>query len=182
MVNRFAVFKSDIFSGVTPLCSFGIFVWFAYLEIGSIKWINNIAGTTFGAYLIHDADISRALMWHIILRVDTVQYAGDSFPIYATLSIGGVFCCCSWIDLGRKKWIEPWATERFQGLMKRAKCLMCEWMMVDWNQLWVFWGLLWEWAWAQIYCRNTDGFQCLIYIRGLAGCPLSCQEPLFWQN
>lgn len=101
-------------------------VWFASLDIGSIKWINNIAGTTFGVYLIHDADISRALIWHTILRVDTVQYTSTLFPIYAILSIVGVFCCCSLIDLGRKKWIEPWATERFQGLMKRAKYLLCE--------------------------------------------------------
>lgn len=58
MVNGIQI---KYFFGVTPICAFGIFVWFASLDIGSIKWINVIAGTTFGVYLIHDADILRTL-------------------------------------------------------------------------------------------------------------------------
>lgn len=108
---------------VTPLGSLGIFLLFAFSDIGSIKWINRIGGTTFGVYLIHDAGIARTLIWHTILQVDTIQYASSLFPIYAILSIVGVFCCCSLIDLGRKMWVEPWMTEQFRGLMKHVKSL-----------------------------------------------------------
>lgn len=119
------VLGQALFSVVTPFCAWGIFVWFVSWNIGSIKWINRIAGTTFGVYLIHDSYITRTLIWHTILRVDTVQYASPLFPVYAILSIGGVFCGCSLIDLCRQKWAEPWMTERFRSLMKRAKHLLC---------------------------------------------------------
>lgn len=129
MVNCFAVFKSDFFPRVASICAFGIFVWFVSLDIGSIKRINVITGTTFGVYLIYNADISRTLIWYTLLQVDMVQYVCDLFPIYAMLSIVGVFYCCLLLfadGFGREKWIEPWAMECFWGLMKRVKCLVCE--------------------------------------------------------
>lgn len=109
------------FSIVVPLCAICLFRFFEYWNIGCIKWINIIAGTTFGIYLIHDSYISRSLIWYTILQVDTVLYASPFFPLYAVLGILGVFTGCALIDLGRQRWVEPWMTKRFQSLVNHMK-------------------------------------------------------------
>lgn len=69
-------------------------------------WVNKIAGTVPGIYLIHDNALMRELIWnHIFPNLDMI-----SSPWYV-LFYGGkvlaVFAVCSGIDLMRKRWIEP---------------------------------------------------------------------------
>ena len=87
------------------ICSISIFVLFLSFEFEN-KFVNNIAKTTFGVYLIHDSVFARSFIWHGILKVDTVLYKSGLFPVYAMCSIVAVFIICSFIDMIRLKFIE----------------------------------------------------------------------------
>lgn len=87
------------------ICSISIFVLFLSFEFEN-KFVNNIAKTTFGVYLIHDSVFARSFIWHGILKVDTVLYKSGLFPVYAMCSIVAVFIICSFVDMIRLKFIE----------------------------------------------------------------------------
>lgn len=87
------------------ICSISIFVLFLSFEFEN-KFVNNIAKTTFGVYLIHDSVFVRSFIWHGILKVDTVLYKSGLFPVYAMCSIVAVFIICSFVDMIRLKFIE----------------------------------------------------------------------------
>ena len=88
------------------ICSVSIFLLFLSLDFNN-NFINKVAKTTFGIYLIHDSIFARSFIWHGILKVDTFWYNKVLFPIYAIAIVVLVFCVCCIIDAFRIKFIEP---------------------------------------------------------------------------
>lgn len=74
-----------------------IFVGFLKLNIGHNKFINNIAGTTFGIYLLHDNKYIRPLLWKKTFKAEL--YINSSNLILCSITIIViVFIGCSIIE------------------------------------------------------------------------------------
>jgi len=87
------------------LVALNLFMLFASINIGQIKWINVMASATFGIYLIHDNAYVSAWLWGELVK--PAQYQ-DS-PLLIPYSIGitlAVFIACGAIELIRKYTLE----------------------------------------------------------------------------
>lgn len=91
------------------ISDFSIFVWTISLNLFLFtlqnpikynKWINLIASSTFGIYLIHDNDLVRMFLWSNIFH--GAQF-GDSpfFIVYSLYAILTVFVVCMFVELFR---------------------------------------------------------------------------------
>lgn len=79
------------------LCSLCLFLIAKNTPVFCSHWINQIAASMFGIYLIHDNPILRPLLWQHLLR--NYAYSNSPFLIhYAMLAICGVFVVCTIID------------------------------------------------------------------------------------
>ena len=106
------------------LCSITIFEVFHQLPLKNHKWINLVASTTFGIYLIHDNMYVRSFLWLDLFKNGTF-YLRKSLPLHALCSIVLVFIGCFIIELIRKKTLEkaywsliekvPYVLKRFQN-------------------------------------------------------------------
>ena len=45
--------------------SIGLFLWFKNMDMPVLKWVNALAGSTFGVYLIHDQPLLRNTIWRV---------------------------------------------------------------------------------------------------------------------
>ncbi len=87
------------------LCSITLFLWFKNMTINSNKYINIIASSMFGVYLIHDNNVVRPLLWIDIFKNKSFFYS-DYLIIHATISILLVFLCCIILDQIKKHLLE----------------------------------------------------------------------------
>lgn len=70
-----------VFSGfIVPACGVTLFLFLSSIRMTHHKWINVLASTTFGIYLLHDSDISRVLIWRDLLNLDVTSYQSRQFP------------------------------------------------------------------------------------------------------
>lgn len=74
-----------------------LFAGFRDLKIGYSKWINLIAKSTLGVYLIHDHAAMRIVIWNELIHA-TTYFDSRMFPLYAIASIVIVFCGSALID------------------------------------------------------------------------------------
>ena len=82
------------------------FSFFRQLKLGYHKWINTIASTTFGVFLIHaNSDTMRTWLWSDTLK-NASMYSSQWWFAHALLSVLAVFCVCSFLDYLRIKLIE----------------------------------------------------------------------------
>lgn len=105
--NNYLMWELIITALIVPICACIWFYLFVNLDIGANRFINNVASTTLGIYLIHESTIGRPLIWYNIFNVDTVQYKSALFPIYSIITVICVFVMCSFIDGLRLRYIEP---------------------------------------------------------------------------
>ena len=89
----------------TVVCSFMIFCCFRKIHIPYNKFINTIAGTTFGVYLIHENSVLKHYVWHKIFKMDSYVTTPD-FIWYLPVAIIAVFAVCSIIEYLRQILIE----------------------------------------------------------------------------
>lgn len=87
------------------LCSIFVFSFFKNLEIKKNKFINTIASTTFGVYLIHENPLLRKFIWHGIFKFDFFMDS-NYLLFYMIFASVVTFLCCSIIDFLRQKLIE----------------------------------------------------------------------------
>lgn len=87
------------------LVSISCFMVFATLKMNYHKWINVIASTTFGIYLIHDDPMIRQRLWIYLFKNADYQDSILLIP-YSIISVALVFIVCSLIDLLRQFVIE----------------------------------------------------------------------------
>ena len=109
--QRWAIFLSyeRYFYGqekvTTLLISLCLFMFFVSLKINNHKWINLVASTTFGVYLIHEHSIIRQFLWVEIFQ--NAQYQSDLFLIpYSIIVVTIVYVACAFIDFLRQYFIE----------------------------------------------------------------------------
>ena len=97
--------KATYFFGTQKLplvaLSVSIFLLFKDIDIKTNKYINAVASTTFGIYLLHDYSDMRDIIWNRIFRVSNFQNSG-ALLIYGAFCIIAVFVVCSAIEYIRK--------------------------------------------------------------------------------
>lgn len=100
VISYLSLYKESPFQ---LLGAIGLFVLFANIKMRPSKWVNRIAATTFGVYLIHDNPLLRPHLWQDVLH--TSQFYGSSFlGLHMIVSIAVVFLICSLVD-GLRRWI-----------------------------------------------------------------------------
>lgn len=95
-----------------------LFTTFRNLNIGYSKFINLVAKTTFGVLMIHaNGDAWRTFMWRDLLHVDS-SASLSAFPLIgrSIVIVGGVFICCSLLDIIRIYLIERPTFEHFDRI------------------------------------------------------------------
>ncbi|HJI74581.1 MAG TPA: acyltransferase family protein [Veillonellaceae bacterium] len=116
ILNRpdFIISKTSLYFGEVvgiPLATI-MFLTFTTMKMRYNKYINVLAGTVLGVYLIHDNDFfMRRIIWdHIFPNLNYIT--SDYYLLFWAAKILGVFIVCSAIDFLRGKYIEP-HIERF---------------------------------------------------------------------
>lgn len=98
--NRFAVHALTLFQQ-NRLAAFSLsvllFLFFLTMQLGSHKWLNTIASTTFGIYLLHDHPFSRQLLWKELFKNSTFA-TKPILIVYSILAVVAVFAICGVID------------------------------------------------------------------------------------
>ena len=89
------------------LCAWCVFHLFEEMRTDCKPAVNRTAATTFGIYLIHDSLIIRPLLWYGWLQVGERQYPSPLMPLYAVLTVAGIFALCSLLDRLRQRLAEP---------------------------------------------------------------------------
>lgn len=116
-INHF--FERCVFIPLFSICLFRLFV---SLKMGTRPFINKIASTTFGIYLIHESLLGREIIWNHIFNVSENQFTSAYFPLFAIADILIVFIVCSVIDILRQKFIEP----RYLKLEEKFETEICK--------------------------------------------------------
>lgn len=83
------------------IISISLFILFKQMKITKSEFINLLASTTFGIYLIHDNYLIRSFIWNDLLKV-TQYFNSNLIYIMSILSILLVFFICSLIELLRR--------------------------------------------------------------------------------
>ena len=87
------------------LLGIGLFIIFLKAKITYHPWINTIASTTFGIYLLHDNKLFLHHMWDNIF--ETYQYYDSSLlPLYAICIVALIFIVGMVVDYMRLAFIE----------------------------------------------------------------------------
>lgn len=95
---------TDVNQPLALLVAVTTFMYFKNLNIPYNKWINTIASTTFGIYIIHtNSAAMRQWLWN-----DIIDCAGHYSIMYMICCIIAVFVICSIIDIVRQKIIETY--------------------------------------------------------------------------
>lgn len=99
-------FESDSNHLLALLLSVSCFLFFKNLKIRYNRFINAIAATTFGIFLIHTRGSEmRQWLWSEVIDCGG-HYSVDYFWAYAIASVLAIFCVCSIIDLIRIHFLE----------------------------------------------------------------------------
>lgn len=81
------------------LAALALFYLFKGLPLGSVRWINALAGTTLGVYVLHQVPALRDCLWNGILQAQ----AHRSSVGYALFAVAAVFAGCAAIDALRTR-------------------------------------------------------------------------------
>lgn len=100
---------------LTSLC---IFVSFLYIKINS-RFINTVAASTFGVYLIHDSEILRPVIWNDIFKINLFSEKAYFIP-YTILTVMVIFAVCALIEFVRIKVLEKPLTVLFDKIYNRV--------------------------------------------------------------
>ena len=97
-----------------------VFSFFKNLHIPYNKYLNKIASTTFGIYLVHENLLLNKIIWHRIFRLDNFTSSQWLFlaMLFATIV---TFATCSVIDIVRKKMLEKPVMRLYNKLMCKQK-------------------------------------------------------------
>ena len=87
------------------IVAIGLLLYFKSLKMKYNKFINLIAATTFGIYLLHDNDFVRKFLWHNIFK-NYLYYDSNFLVFHAVFAVISVFIVCGIIDYLRLTFIE----------------------------------------------------------------------------
>ncbi|WP_273094376.1 acyltransferase family protein [Dialister succinatiphilus] len=124
----------DIFKYVN-IFSTGIAISFFMIAKTSkklyIPWVNRIAGTVLGVYLIHDNPIVRPIIWRMVFP-NVFILESNSFLLLAFMKILFVFAGCIVIDLIRQCVLEEPIKKVMNKPMDRVSIFLEKWMQKIW--------------------------------------------------
>ncbi|MBP3728747.1 MAG: acyltransferase [Lachnospiraceae bacterium] len=114
------------FSSLNSMLMVPCLIWGAFRlaqswRMGYHGWINRLAASTFGIYLIHDSLVIRPLLWYRWVPVAVSQYPSPLFPLWAILTILGIFILCALLDQLRLILFEPAAGAWADRLAARCR-------------------------------------------------------------
>lgn len=96
----------------TYLCALTLFMAFENMKIKGSRFINELASTTFGIYLLHDNTFISRVLWTEWLNTDALVKS-PWLLVHLLAAAGCVFCVCAVIDYGRKRLLEIPFLSRF---------------------------------------------------------------------
>ena len=76
------------------LAALALFYLFKGLDLGCVRWVNALAGTTLGVYILHQVPAFRGLLWNSLLQAE----AHHGSVGYTLLAILAVFLGCAAMD------------------------------------------------------------------------------------
>lgn len=82
-----------------------LLIGFARMKPHYINWVNILASTSFGIYLIHDSDITRYYILRFLLRTTKMVNSSLLIP-HAILSVLIIYCVGAILDLLRQNTVE----------------------------------------------------------------------------
>lgn len=99
-------FVNDANKLLAVITSVLIFIFFLRTKIKNTVWINRIAATTFGVFLIHTSgDYMREFLWQDVFHCRET-YSSRWLPLMYICMVFIVFIGCVMIDLGRSSFLE----------------------------------------------------------------------------
>lgn len=102
------------------LLGVGLFIVFLKVKITYRLWINTIASTTFGIYLLHDNKLFLHHMWDNVFG--TYQYYDSTFlPLYAICIVAIIFVIGMIVDYGRLAFIEKLIMKALTPILDRIQ-------------------------------------------------------------
>ena len=104
---------ADLNSALVLWVSVCLFWGFKQLNIRHSRWINGIAATTFGIYLLHDNNVLRKWIWQDTLQVSQF-YSSDWFPLHAIGIVLFVFCLCGILSFMHIHFLETYYLRLFE--------------------------------------------------------------------
>lgn len=117
MIPIIDAFKTAFF---VPVCAISIFRLFESMQIGYSRAVNQVAGTTFGIYLIHDFPLLRDFLWETVFHMDK-WYSSRWFFFIALLTGICIFAAGSLIEAAREKWIMPLENQTADKILRRYR-------------------------------------------------------------
>lgn len=76
------------------LAALALFYLFKGLDLGCVRWVNALAGTTLGVYILHQVPAFRGFLWNGLLQAE----AHHGSVGYTLLAIWAVFLGCAAVD------------------------------------------------------------------------------------
>ena len=76
------------------LAALALFYLFKGLDLGCVRWVNALAGTTLGVYILHQVPAFRGFLWNSLLQAE----AHHGSVGYTLLAILAVFLGCAAVD------------------------------------------------------------------------------------
>ena len=76
------------------LAALALFYLFKGLDLGCVRWVNALAGTTLGVYILHQVPAFRGFLWNSLLQAE----AHHGSVGYTRLAILAVFLGCAAVD------------------------------------------------------------------------------------
>ena len=95
--SQHATYFMNLSSPLAILCAVSLFLLFKNLQIGENRFINRIALSMFGVYLIHDNLFVRPLLWNQIFQ-NTSYFDSAFLLLHAFIAITITFVVCVVVD------------------------------------------------------------------------------------
>lgn len=81
------------------LAALALFYLFKNLDLGCVRWVNALSGTTLGVYILHQVPAFRNFLWNGLLQAQ----AHHGSVVYTLFAIFAVFFGCAAVDVVRTR-------------------------------------------------------------------------------
>ena len=104
-INKLIVYVKSQDSIFLIIIATELLIGFSRMKPHYINWVNILASTSFGIYLIHDSDLTRYYILRFLLKTTTMVKSNLIIP-HAILSVIIIYCIGAIIDLLRQNTVE----------------------------------------------------------------------------
>ena len=93
-IQNMAYYRTALGALPNLLAALALFYLFKGLDLGCVRWVNALAGTTLGVYILHQVPAFRGFLWNGLLQAE----AHHGSVGYTLLAILAVFLGCAAVD------------------------------------------------------------------------------------